>query len=294
MLLLLCTYFTNPIHTISTIKGTNLLASLMVANCRNKERVVKYKGGTGVRWQVNWGKHSPARYRLVNKLEPTLVNENYMPVVTTRNPYSWMHSLCRSRYSTHWFHNAQEHCPNLVPNEIDHRWYNFTIKYGKRGVHSLYQDPWLRDNLLDLANFTLDSEAVPVRVRYKSGTLYHDSLVHFWNEWYNEYAQADFPRIIVRLEDLVFHAKEVTTQVCDCIGGQMSSDFLYISETARVGDDNIHGKHRTNLIKSFTNWHLEDRAKNMTKDDLAYAQEMLDPDLMDMFHYDHPQPYSAH
>lgn len=273
--------------------GTNLLASLLVANCVNKARMDKYKGGSGVRWQVNWGKHSPARYRLENLLDPELINENYLPVVTTRHPYSWMHSLCRSRYSTHWFHHAQQHCPNLIPNDIDRKWYNFTIKYGKRGVHALFKDPWLRDNLLDLANYTLESEVVPVRVRYKSGTLFHDSLVHFWSDWYNEYVKADFPRLIVRLEDLVFHAKEVTTKVCSCIGGSMSKDFQYITETARVGDDKIHGKDRTNLIKWFTKWHLEDRTQNMTTDDIAYAQEMLDPELMNIFNYQHPEPFSA-
>jgi hypothetical protein len=106
---------------------------------------------------------------------------------------------------------------------------------------------------------------------------------------YHEYLDADFPRIIVRLEDLVFHAKKVTTQVCQCIGGDMRDDFQYITETAKVGDDNIHGKDRTNLIKWFTRWHLEDRTKNMTVDDQAYARKALDGDLMKLFQYEHPE-----
>lgn len=270
--------------------GTNLLASLLVANCQNKARIEKYNGGTGVRWQVNWGKHTPARYRLDNRLDPKLNNEHYLPVVTIRHPYSWMQSMCRQRYSTHWFHNAQEHCPNLVPNEIDHKWYNYTVKYGKRGINHLFNDPWLRDNLLDLANYTLNRTVVPVRVRYKSGTQFHESLAHLWNDWYKEYmVDADFPRIVVRLEDLVFHAKEVVTQICSCIGGTVVDDFRYVSETAKVGDDNIHGKDRTNLFKWFTKWHLEDRTKNMTKEDRAYAREHLDPDLLKKFQYEHPE-----
>lgn len=269
--------------------GTNLLASLLVANCENRARQQKY-GGTGVRWQVNWGKHTPARYRLENRIDQGLKNEDYLPIVTIRSPYSWMQSMCRQRYSTHWFHNAKEHCPNLVPNEIDHRWYNYTIKHGKRGINRLYKDPWLRDNLLDLANFTLDATAVPVRVRYKAGNLFHTSLAHMWNEWYHEYLDGDFPRVVVRLEDLVFHAKEVVTKVCTCMGGHMAKDFQYVTETAKVGDDKIHGSDRTNLIKWFTKWHLEDRTKNMTAGDRAYAQEHLDGDLMKQFQYIHPQP----
>ena len=266
--------------------ATNLLASLFVSNCRNDARMKEFSG-TGVRWQVNWGKHSLARYRLDNHIDPSLNNDNFLPVVTTRHPYSWMQSLCRQRYSTHWFHNAQEHCPNLVPNDIDRKWYNFTVKYKKQGVHELFQDPWFRDNLLDFANFTLNSTVVPVRVRYKSGTLFHESLAHMWNEWYHEYIDADFPRIVVRLEDLVFHSKEVITDICNCIGGKMQKDFQYVTQTAKVGDDNIHGKaeDRTNMFKWFTKWHLENRTKNMTREDHAYATEHLDSKLLDLFRY---------
>ena len=269
--------------------GTNLLASLLVGNCKNEVRLKEY-GGTGVRWQVNWGKHSPARFRFQNYLDDKLNNEHFLPVVTTRHPYSWMQSLCRQRYSTHWFHNAREHCPNLVPNEIDWKWYNFTLKYKKKGVHGLFKDPWFRDNLLDFANFTLNSTVVPVRVRYKSGELFHESLAHMWNEWYHEYIDADFPRIVVRLEDLVFHSKEVISKICGCIGGTMQKDFQYVTQTAKVGDENIHGKmeDRTNMFKWFTKWHLENRTKNMTKDDHEYATEHLDSGLLDLFHYDPP------
>jgi hypothetical protein len=144
------------------------------------------------------------------------------------------------------------------------------MAHGKKGVNSLFKDPWLRDNLLDTANFTLDSPAVPVRVRYKSGTLYHESLAAVWNEWYREYYDADFPRIIVRLEDLVFHAKEVVTKVCECFGGKMESDFLYVTKTAKVGE--IHGSDRTDLFKWFTHWHLENRARNMTEELLKQFQ----------------------
>ena len=274
--------------------GTNLLASLLINNCRNEERS-KAGYGDGIRWQVNWGKHSPARFRLKNHLEPKLKNENYLPVVTTRHPYSWMQSMCRQRYSTHWFHNAQEHCPNLVPNEIDRRWYNITTKYGKPYIHNVYQDPWLRDNLLDLANFTLDMNVVPVRVRYASGVLFHDSLIHMWNDWYHEYIDAEFPRIIVRLEDLVFHAKEVVTRICTCTGGTVADDFQYVTQTAKVGGDNIHGKaeDRTNLFKWLTHFHLEDRLKNMTNDDHEYAVRHLDPELLKMFGYYPPPPLDS-
>jgi hypothetical protein len=80
--------------------GTNLMAELLIANCFNPARRKKYKSD-GVRWQVNWGKHQPPKYRVdqaVYKDKFDMPNENILPVVTIRDPYSWLQSLCRNRY----------------------------------------------------------------------------------------------------------------------------------------------------------------------------------------------------
>ena len=71
----------------------------------------------------------------------------------------------------------------------------------------------------------------------------------------------------------------------------MVDDFKYVTETAKVGDENIHGKEedRTNMFKWFTKWHLEDRTRNMTKEDYVYAAEHLDPELLKLFHYPIPE-----
>ena len=80
--------------------GTNLMAELLIANCFNPARRKKYKSD-GVRWQVNWGKHQPPKYRVdqsVYKDKFEMPNENILPVVTIRDPYSWLQSMCRNRY----------------------------------------------------------------------------------------------------------------------------------------------------------------------------------------------------
>jgi hypothetical protein len=81
--------------------GTNLMAELLIANCFNPARRKKYKTN-GVRWQVNWGKHQPPKYRLDQAVyedkSVQMPNENILPVVTIRDPYMWFQSLCRNRY----------------------------------------------------------------------------------------------------------------------------------------------------------------------------------------------------
>jgi len=62
----------------------------------------------------------------------------------------------------------------------------------------------------------------PVRVKYKNFTRHHFSLVHLYNEWYQEYLDLlDYPRIFVRMEDLLFFPDEVVPQICECAGGRL-------------------------------------------------------------------------
>lgn len=81
--------------------GTNLMAELLIANCYNPARKKKY-GTAGVRWQVNWGKHQPPKFRLDHgvyhdKKAEDMPNENILPIVTIRDPYAWLQSMCRNR-----------------------------------------------------------------------------------------------------------------------------------------------------------------------------------------------------
>jgi hypothetical protein len=136
--------------------------------------------------------------------------------------------------------------------------------------------------------FLRDKDHVPVRVKYPEFVQQHDSLVGFWNDWYNDYMNASFPRLIVRFEDLVFHAKDVVTQVCHCAGGEMKKKkFTYIVDSAKKGDA-AHGPQeaRTSLVDAMIRYGKDTgRLKYMTKDDLQYAREHLDPKLMEFFNY---------
>ena len=270
--------------------GTNLLAELLLKNCVLQQRKRKHRGN-GIRWQVNWGKHQPPRFRLNHSVDASIQNNAHiMPVVMIRDPYSWMQSMCRHRYSAHWFHPPQ-HCPNLVPDREDFQFLQYAPHYKTQRRFWQYHrnDPWLVDNVMNTANFLPNHTVVPLYVRYKLINTTHTSLAHLWNDWYTEYMHGDFPRIFVRMEDLVFHAETVVRQVCTCVGGTPAKTFRYITESAKHGD--IHGNDKTTLLDAMIRYGSSsklNRTKGMTQDDVAYAKKVLRRDFMDMFGYSHP------
>ena len=135
-----------------------------------------------------WGKHNPFRFHLNHtvkdfnndKHNPKL--EEYLPATTIRDPYSWMSSICRNPYTIHWPHNKKK-CPNFPLKGTKNE--EFYVKFGASKWPVLY------DNLADM-----------------------------WNVWNGEYYnETQLPTLMVRFEDIVFHPKEVTKQVCECVGG---------------------------------------------------------------------------
>jgi hypothetical protein len=251
--------------------GTNLLSELLIHNCLMTKRMETYgPQNKGIRWQVPWGKHSPPlneEFRTRHKTKPGDENiqaHNVFAAVTIRDPYVWMRSMCRHPYGAYW-PNDTGHCPNLIPNELD-----------------VKKEPWLQYK-----------QSVPIDVQYSEFNRQHESLVHFWNEWYAEYLQAPFPRLIVRFEDLIFHAKEVTTQVCNCAGGTMQPRFSYIQNSAKKGTPGAHGKdgEKTSFIDAIVKYGKEtSRLDGFTADDIAFARSHLNLKLMDLFGYPFDEP----
>jgi hypothetical protein len=157
--------------------------------------------------------------------------------------------------------------------------------------HYHKNDPWLMDNVYNTANFHKHSSVIPLYVRYKLVNTTHLSLAHLWNDWYKEYFEATFPRLLVRMEDLLFHAEQVVQQVCTCVGGSTTSpkQFQYITDSAKHGA--IHGTDKTNLVTAmirYGNSAILNRTNGMTNEDQDYAQHNLDKQLMRLFGYQHP------
>ena len=240
--------------------GTNLLAELLWQNCA-LPKLRRRLDSSGKRSQTNWGKHNPPRIRLQIHRYKSVNNTAILPVVAVRDPFTWMQSMCRRSYTAFWIHSSQ-HCPNLVPIEQE-------LKRRKRHGNPNKGPP-------------------PVRVRYNSLNTTHTSLVHMWNDWYDEYIQADFPRVFVRMEDLVFHARNVTDTVCQCVGGQLKrKKIVYLQESAKKGDT-TKGQYETTLLDAMIRYGSLNRTEGMTQHDAAYARTALHRDLMDMFSYTIP------
>ena len=82
--------------------GTNLLFQLLQKNCKVHPQAPGM--GRGIDWQVNWGKHQSPRFRFENKIYENRNNAEILPVVIVRDPYTWFQSMCKNRYSAHWYH----------------------------------------------------------------------------------------------------------------------------------------------------------------------------------------------
>ena len=208
-----------------------------------------------------------------------------------RDPYSWFQSMCRVRYATHWYHIVPDHCPNFIATQVERDWFHKSRAELRRHYN---KDPWKVDNVWEKANYTVDTKVIPVWVRYKSETRNHESLAHMWKEWYDEYFDesiASWPRLMVRLEDLVFYPHETLKQICECVEGTyVGEENLVLSMDSVKGKnaDNIHGKDKTGLIKAMISHALNNRTEGMTVEDADFAKKILQNSVMQVFGYKLP------
>jgi hypothetical protein len=107
------------------------------------------------------------------------------------------------------------------------------------------------------------------------------SLAHLWSEWYNEYLDADFPRLIIRYEDTLLHAEQVTRAVLECAGQVTAEErFYYLLTPSKK-----HGKPVDFVAALFKNTRIEGRRSVLTDEDLLYAREYLSTKVMEAFRY---------
>eukprot|EP00538_Stauroneis_constricta_P006895 CAMPEP_0119572162 /NCGR_PEP_ID=MMETSP1352-20130426/44485_1 /TAXON_ID=265584 /ORGANISM="Stauroneis constricta, Strain CCMP1120" /LENGTH=423 /DNA_ID=CAMNT_0007621847 /DNA_START=129 /DNA_END=1400 /DNA_ORIENTATION=+ len=254
--------------------GTNLLSTLLAENCfinPSEKELTRRKAmvNHAMQWQVPWGKHFPARFRNNNTATrfQNVQAHNVLPVVTMRDPYTWMVSMCRQNYNARFEHAVVGSCPNIIPYPSDIASHP---RFGKM-------------------------KYIPVNVKYTSTVLqHHDALPLLWNEWYREYYNDlhTYPRLIVRLEDLVFRGEETIQQVCDCVGGttmMTGGDFRHMQDIANqnagieIGQSVHHGLFRS--IVKYGN--ATYRGMEYPNFQLQAARDLLDAEMMDAFGYKH-------
>lgn len=256
--------YTGPAGLFNT--GTFLLDKSLHRFCTFKERRAftkddpnpnhgfKYKAGT--LFQVPWGKHNPATTRLKHwaAAGPRDIKQAHvLPIIMVKDPYHWMQSMCRHSYQVKWPNQHSDHCPQLV-------------------------------------------KPSRVQVPFGSGTTIYKSLVHMWNEWNGQYIHYDngsmeeFPRLVIRYEDLLFHQKDVVRQVCDCVGGTVaSSNYIHLEDSAAKPTVLRMHSGSSDLVSAIMRYGKDaDRLKGMTSEDVSFAKSLLDDKLMTLFGYNHP------
>jgi hypothetical protein len=242
--------------------GTNLITVLLKQNCVIPARAALYgadatKEKLGMRWQVPWGKHTPARYKTQHAATHAsdIAKDDILPVVTIRHPWTWMQSMCHNPYSARWSHWKK--CPNLLLSD-GVSWNNVTVKYGA-AVES------------------------------------YRSLAHLWNDWYRQYVpDADYPFVTIRMEDLVFHTQSTVTQVCACAGGEIRTDrpFQYVADSAKK--DSPGHDTTTGYAEAWIKYSKPLKVMaGFAEDDYEAALKALNSDLMDKFGYHHPLSSAA-
>lgn len=190
---------------------------------------------------------------------------------------------CKTSYDVSWMRAPHRHCPNLVPIEED---WDTPLRKKPKKIMSTYK--------VRVLNEQIDQ---------------YDSLADLWTVFYKTYMEADFPRLLVRFEDLLFHRENVMAQIVECVTGESAFSSLS-SATATTPTD---GKSRTH--KSTGSWFHEEPLKyrlspvkehgrssdlvsavikygtsrgryaGMASEDLRYAAKALDPKLLRKFQY---------
>ena len=240
--------------------GTNLLESLLVKNCRLKLTPKKYgEKINGIKYQVPWGKHSPVgwRFKHVAPEFEHLDQSHFLPALVIKDPYTWMESMCRHKYAASW-RQVSGHCPNLVP----------TTPQEKRMISP-------RDTF-------------QVNVQYHQyNVTHHASMSELYNEWYGNWLDVEYPRLVLRFEDLMFHPENVVERICTCAGGKMApGPFQYVADSAKKGKAHSGSNGLVNSMVKYGD--VEKRTHAYTPMDLDYAKSSLRSDVLDMFHYGTP------
>jgi hypothetical protein len=239
------------------------------------------------------GKHG--EYHTIHTVQIcTFYNTHYHPAtnssltefmcVLTHSYLSFFSLQCKANYDAEWMRAPHRHCPNLVP--IDKDW-----------------ETRLRSRASGTTMF--DTYAVDVKI-HQTGLQYTDhyaSLADMWTEWHRQYLNADFPRLLIRFEDFLFHREHVMAKIHECAGihssndnngsgrrpgdGEDDSNSIKLPPVVkyRLSEGKSHGR-SSDLLTALTKYGAsKGRYAGMATDDLQYAAKALDPQLLQLFHY---------
>lgn len=249
--------------------GTNLLYQLLQLNCHfpNRDLTKSYHGRA---FQPPWGKHTPREFRGKHTIDSGLyqgmVLDAVLPVVLVRHPYDWFKSMCEQPYGAHWkdrdgknveFFSENFACPGIVHKN----------GYG--------------------------NETFPITVQYGSGMREYESIAHLYNRWNRAWFDTlAIPRLVVRMEDLIFHPHTVVPQICSCAGGTLmehdDGSKIKIPLDSAKHDQKGHRERSTTFLKAVIKYGNVRTWERFALRDHVAARAVLDKEILDTFHYQHP------
>lgn len=240
--------------------GTNLLAILLQHNCAIPEGVAKWgrKKGHGMEWQVPYGKHSPPRFRDSGHKVRNFLGE--IPI-----NQEMITVMTRNPYD--WIGSMCRHA--------------YTIRWN----HTKRKCP----NLIEGTNTS-------TRARFGPGRTEHESIIHMWNDWYGGYYHnKTYPRLMVRFEDTIFYPKEVSEQICSCVGGVLMPPkeddgiFHYVIDSAVNGKGHGSADKRNGLLDGWIKYGRKSRPGTFTKKDLDFIEKYADKEILETMRWSRPE-----
>lgn len=128
-----------------------------------------------------------------------------------------------------------------------------------------------------------ETKTYPVSVHWEGRFQDHyASMADLWTAWYRSYLEADFPRLLIRFEDQLFHAEKVMQLISECSGLQLKQPFTHLLRMSKT-----HGSYSSFISALYKYGRVHGRQLGLWKTDLAHATQALDPQLMQIFQYKH-------
>ena len=101
-----------------------------------------------------------------------------------------------------------------------------------------------------------------------------------WSNWNREYVEADFPRLFVRFEDILFNAEQVMNSVADCAGLSVRQPYRAMLKPSKDHGDS------SSLLSAMIQYGTDSgRSSGLLRNDMEYSKKALDEDLMRLFQY---------
>ncbi|KAL7560591.1 hypothetical protein ACA910_000047 [Epithemia clementina (nom. ined.)] len=196
--------------------GTNALKKLFLLNFRQVQdnRFLVNATHPNASWSLPWLfdhelnldslKHNPAS----QNRDPT-PQIPFLRVLITRDPFRWILSTCRQMYSIKWKRRAVLANPHNHHNQLTNL-PTCTDRFPPEMPFLTFQFPY----------------AVNPGFKENASTTY-PSLPDMWTMWHQEHLDlaqrknGSIPTIVVRFEDILFHAPTVMQAIAECAGMDM-------------------------------------------------------------------------